>query len=136
MNMNWNWNQYKAAGKHVASYAAGGVTMALAWGLISPNDASQMTEGISTIVSGIEQLAKGVGMLAGVIIPIYTAWRAAHNASPNEQAKSVAANVDQITDKTAKLAVINTVGEMPEVKKIVTTENVALNTASAKVVTQ
>lgn len=138
--IDWDWGQYKAAGRNVASYAAGGVTVALAWGLVSANDASQLQEGISTIASGAEQMAKGIGMVAGVLVPMYTAWRAAHSASPKAQAKAV---VDNLADPHAPQAIastddrnklINAVSMMPEVKQIVATTDVALSTPSAKVV--
>jgi hypothetical protein len=132
--MNWNWNQYKAYGRNVLSYTAGATTVAVAWGLLSQTDASAITEDMNAIYNGLMEIAKGVTGLVSIAVPLYTGWRAAHSASPNEQAKSVAANVNQVTDG-ARLAVINSVGNMPEVQKVVATLNVARNTESTKVVT-
>lgn len=112
--MDFNWNQYKAAGRHALSYAAGAVTAAAAIGLISQGDSTSLLSGLNQIVSGLEGIAKGVGVMAGVLVPIYTALKAAHSASPQEQIKTVAA--------------------MPEVKGIVVTAAVAEATPSEKVV--
>ncbi len=84
--MNWNWNQWKAAGKHAASYAAGGVTVAVIFGLINSNQAADANADINFIVEGIKSIAKGIAGLLAIITPIYTAWRAANNASPVNQA--------------------------------------------------
>lgn len=141
---NWTWAQSKAAGRNVASYAAGGVTVALAWGLVSQTDAATLTEAIGHIVDGTTELAKGVGMIAGVVVPIYTAWRAAHSSSPKEQIKSVVENLSDtqaaqaanaIADPTGRNKLINAVATMPEVKQVVATTEVAQNTPSSKVVT-
>lgn len=83
---NWNWNSYKAAGKHVASYAAGGVTVAVATGLLNSTQGADATADINLIVSGIESLAKGIVGIAALLIPLYTMWKAAQNASPVGQA--------------------------------------------------
>lgn len=112
--MDFNWNQYKAAGRHALSYGAGAVTAAAAIGLISQGDSTSLLSGLNQIASGLEGVAKGVGVLGGVLVPIYTALKAAHSASPQEQIKTVAA--------------------MPEVKGIVTTVAVAEATPSDKVV--
>lgn len=141
--VNWNWNQYKAAGKHVASYAAGAVSVALAWGLVSQTDASNLSEAITHITDGFEQLAKGIGMIAGVVVPIYTAWRSAKNASPQSQINSVVQNlsapeatqvINAIADPAGRNKLINAVAAMPEVKQVVATPSVARSTDSEKVV--
>jgi hypothetical protein len=111
--MNWDWDQYKAAGKHVASYAAGGLTVAVAMGLLTSSQSADANADINSIVDGLQSVLKGVAGLIAVATPIYTAWMAAHNASPQVKLNSVAA--------------------MPEVKKIITTPEVADATPSAKV---
>lgn len=84
--MNWNWNSYKAAGKHVASYAAGGVTVAIAFGLLNANQGADVNTAVNSIVDGLESIIKGVSLLIAIATPIYTTWRAANNASPVGQA--------------------------------------------------
>lgn len=109
-----NWNQYKAIGRHALSYSAGAVTAAAAIGLLSQGDAGSLTNGLNQIADGLAGVAKGVGVIAGVLAPLYAAYKAAHSASPQEQIKTVAA--------------------MPEVKGIVTTAAVAASSPSDKVV--
>lgn len=87
----WTMPQWQAAGKHVLSYAAGATTAAVALHLLSPTDAAGISENLNTIWEGIMTVAKGVAGLAAIIVPIYTSLRAAHNASPTEQVKHVAA---------------------------------------------
>lgn len=87
--MDITWNQIKAGGKHVASYVAGGVTVAVAMGLFTKGQGGEITDNINSISSGIESIAKGIGGLIAVVTPIYTTWRAAHNASPVMQAQSL-----------------------------------------------
>jgi hypothetical protein len=100
-----NWNQYKAAGRHALSYAAGAVTAAAFMGLISQSDSTSLMAGLNQIASGLTSVVQGIGVIAGVLAPIYAAYKAAHSASAQEQIKTVAA--------------------MPEVKGIVTTPAVA-----------
>lgn len=87
--LNWNWNQYKAAGRHVASYAAGGVSVAVALHLLSPAQGSDIAENIGTITDGLMKVATGIGGLIAVLAPIYTAFKAAHSASPVQEAKAL-----------------------------------------------
>lgn len=91
--LQWNWNQYKAAGKHVASYAAGGVTVAVGLHFLSPSQGGDIGGDINLIVDGVEKIATGVAGIVAVIAPIYTALRAAKNASPTSQASSLAQEV-------------------------------------------
>lgn len=131
--MNFNLNSLYAAGRHAASFMAGMISVALAWGLVSQTDAANLTEAITHITNGVSELAKAVGIIASVMVPIYTAWRAASKATPNEQAKSAAHNIEQVTNG-ARLTMINAVGTMPEVKQVVATPSVAVATPSEKVV--
>lgn len=112
--VNLTWGQYKAAGRHALSYAAGAVTGLAAMGLISQSDSTDLMAGLNQIADGLETIAKGIGVLAGVLVPLYTTYKAAHSASPQEQLKTVAA--------------------MPEVKGIVATPALAAETPSDKVV--
>lgn len=108
------WAQYKSIGRHVASYAAGGITAAVGLHFLSPAQGADVQNSVNQIMTGIENISDGVIGLLAVVTPIYTAWRAAHSASPQEQ--------------------INTVAAMPEVKSIQTTPALAAATPSEKVV--
>lgn len=144
--INWNLNQYKAAGKHVVSYAAGAVSIALAFKFLTPADASQITTSISTISDGFVKMAEGVTALIAVLAPFYTAFKAANNASPQSQGASLAATAtaapsQKTTDaKVALLSAVATVEEKsPDVTlqgKIITSPEVAGLVPSNKVVSQ
>lgn len=141
--MPWNPSQYAAASKHALSFAAGGIAVAATWGLLSAPDATIITEGINDISNGLIQVAKGVAAIAGVAGSLWAAFRAAHNASPTEQMKSVVTNLSapQVTqaaiaveDPGGRAKLINAVSEMPEVKAVIATPAVAQSTPSDKVV--
>ena len=141
--MNLNWNQEKAIGRHVLSYAAGAATAASVMGLISQGDSNTLLSGLNDIANGLEQLTKGVVAIVGVLAPIYAAVKAAHSSSPQEQIKAVVTNLsapqvtqaaDAIADPGGRAKLISAVAEMPEVKGIVATSAVAKATDSDKVV--
>ena len=117
---NWDWIQSKAAGKNILSYAAGLATMAAAWGLISAHDATVLQEGVSDIYNGLVMAGKGFVAVAGVLIPIYTAWKAAHNASQASRITSVAEIAKDPTQPAApeaKVALLTAASSMPEIKQ-------------------
>lgn len=82
-------SQVFAAGRHAFSFGAGVIATAAMWGLVSQTDSATLSEALTHLGNGASEMAKGVTAIIGVIIPLYTAWRAAHNASPAEQVKSV-----------------------------------------------
>lgn len=101
----WNWNQYKAAGKHVASVVAGAVGMAVALHFITPQQATDVNGNLTSIFTGLQQVATGIAGISAVVVPIYTAWRAAHNASPTVQAQSLVATANNTSaPEQAKIA--------------------------------
>lgn len=144
--INWNWTQTKAAGRNAASYAAGGVTMLVALHYISPGQGESLGTDINLITDGLAKIATGVAGISAILLPIYTAWRAAHQSSPSEQVKSVITNLSapQITqaanavaDPASRNNLIEAVADMPEVKKIIPVDpKVANEIPSPKVVTQ
>lgn len=99
--ISWNWNQYKAAGKHVASYAAGGVTVAVALHFLSDSQGADLGTNINLVVDGAGKVATGIAGIFGVLWPIYNALRAAHNASPTMLASSLAKEVPNTIIVTA-----------------------------------
>lgn len=144
--VNWNWTQYKAAGRNVASYAAGGVTVAVAFHFLTPAQGGDVTQNLNLIADGVVKIATGIGGLVAVLTPVYTAIKAARNASPSAQVTSVVANLSapQITqaanavaDPTSRSKLIEAVADMPEVKKIIPVDPaLALATVSPKVSAQ
>lgn len=113
----WNWNSYKAAGKHVASYIAGGVSIAVTFHFISPTDASGITENLNSIYDGVVKIGTGIAGLAAILTPIYTALKAAHNASPVGQATGL-----------VQAAPGTTIVTTPEIAAAVPSNNVVSNT--------
>lgn len=91
--LSWNWNQAKAGGKHVISAIGGAVAMAVTFHLISADQASSITADIGLISDGVVKVCTGVAGLLGVLAPIYSAFRAAHNASPTMQAANLVKEV-------------------------------------------
>lgn len=91
--MNLTWDQYKAAGRHVASYAAGGVTVAVTMGLLTNGQGADLNSALSSIVDGVGHITAGLVTIAGIVTPFYTAWRSSHSANPSIQAASITASV-------------------------------------------
>lgn len=141
--MQFTWNQAKAVGKHAASYLAGAVSFAVVTGVLSAPDGAGITENMNTIGDGLAQVGKGLAGLAAILTPIYTAWRAAHNASPTAQTAAVVATLEAaktspvaatVLEQADRNKLISAVGDMPEVKRILADPEVAQATPSAKVV--
>lgn len=86
----WNWGQWEAAGRHGLTYLAGGLSVLVAWGLLAQGDSTVIMTALNEILDGSAKVVKGLGGLAAVLIPIYTALKAAKKSSPPEQVKSVA----------------------------------------------
>lgn len=142
----WNWNQLKASGKHWGSYLAGGLTVAVAFHLLTPAQSADLTSNVDSIVTSLEKIVTAIAAIAGIITPIYTSFRAANNASPSSQVKSVLQNLsapeitqaaNAVADPTSRNKLIQAVAEMPEVK-IIDLKNPAMAEAnpSPKVVSQ
>lgn len=140
---NWTWDQYNAAAKVALGYVGGAVSVGAAWGIVSQNDATGIVSNLNLIVHGLGEVAAGVAGLAATGGALYTGWRGIVKSSPNEQMHSVVTNleapkvaqaVQAVEDPSARNKLINAVGEMPEVKKIVADSDVALGTNSPKVV--
>jgi hypothetical protein len=138
-----NWNQYKAAGRNVASYAAGGVTVAVFFGWLSAKDGTSITQDINLITTGMGQVLEGIAGLIAVLTPIYTMWRASIAASPSTQVKEVVKNLsasqitqaaNEVADPGSRAKLIEAVADMPEVKRIVSASpQVARSISSEKV---
>lgn len=132
------WNEAKAAGKHLASYAAGGVTVAVAWGLLSTTSGADINADINLIADGTKKVVEGTAGIIAVLTPIYTAWRAAHNASPDQQQAAVAARPDRMVvaiDPAKPAEAAMRVASLPEIKAVITNPEVAAATPQiAKIV--
>jgi len=144
--LNWNWAQSKAAGRNAASYVAGGITMLIAMHYLSPGPGEDLTADINILTNALTKLATALAGIAAILLPVYTAWRAASSASPSEQVKSVITNLsasditqaaNAVADPNSRRNLIEAVAEMPEVKKVVPVDpRDASAISSAKVTTQ
>ncbi len=144
--LNWNWSQAKAAGRNAASYAAGGVTVLVAMHYISPTQGTDITTNINLLLDGATKVATAIAGLSAILLPVYTAWRAANSASPSNQVKNVitelsASDITQaanaVADPKSRQNLIEAVADMPEVKKIVSSDpKIAQAIPSPKVTTQ
>jgi hypothetical protein len=120
----WNWTQYKASGRHVASFAAGLIGGAAALHFITPQQATDVNGDITALFTGLEQVATSIAGLIAICVPIYTAFKAAHSASPTMEAKSlVAAEPKTIIVTTPEIAAAT-----PEVSNIVSNTDVKVTT--------
>lgn len=141
--LNWNWNEKAAAGRHLLSYAAGGLTVLAGWHFLSPQDASAIGDSLNTIWDGLIKVGTGVATLLGTLIPIYTALTAKKSAEPASQIKSVVTNLsapqatqamNAIADPEGRNKLIAAVSKMDEVRAIVVPESLAGAVPSEKVV--
>jgi X-X-X-Leu-X-X-Gly heptad repeat protein len=91
-----------AAGRHAVSYTAGAVTgvaglllFATATHIISADQSSQITSGLTNVASGTKAIVDGIGTLAGGIMTLLSVasgiW-AAFSASSSSQAASIISN--------------------------------------------
>ena len=145
--MTWNWNQYAAAGTHIARAAAGAVGLAVVWHFVSPEQGANVTQNINDVVSGLEQAAKGFAGLIAAATLVYTSLKSASNASPASQVASVKAAdpaaliqavqaVSPATLRDAGAAQSDAVAAQSDVKAVVVTSKaVADASPSAKVTT-
>lgn len=77
-----------AFGRHVLSFALGGIAAAAALHVIAPSDAATITGAVNQIASGVSSLLAGVSTLVAVGTGLYAAW----TASSKSQISAVAAN--------------------------------------------
>ena len=86
--MQINTAQVAAFGRHILSFALGGVAAAAALHVVGANDAATITGAINQIASGVSSLVAGVSTLIAVVTGLYAAW----TASSKSQLSAVAAN--------------------------------------------
>ena len=84
-----NSAQVTALGRHVVSYAMGGVTALAAMNLISAGDATTVANSITQISSGAAQIAAGLAPLITLMSGLWAAYTASHG----QQVAAVAAAV-------------------------------------------
>lgn len=110
-------DQVNAALRHAATFGAGAATVLIGFGAISADNAHAAVAAINQVVDGISQATGGVFKLVVILGPIVgtiSARFAMKSASPQAQINAVAAN--------------------PDVSKVVTTQAIASEAPSEKVV--
>jgi tetrahydromethanopterin S-methyltransferase subunit D len=102
MNVNVNLAQSIAFGRHVLTFAMGGVTVAAALHVINANDAANASQAISDIGTGLAKVIAGLTTLIGLVSAFYAAW----SASPFSQLLAVSENpsVEKVVVTTSALA--------------------------------
>jgi len=129
----FDWNQYLAVGRHLASYAAGGVTVAVAFGLLSQKGATDLNADIELITSGTQKIVEGIVGIIGILTPIYTSLCAAKRAGAAAQQASVANMPDRMVlkvDPSQKPEAALAAARLPQVQTVITTAAVAAATPS------
>lgn len=79
-------SQYISFGRHVISYAMGGITMFAALHLISGGDATNLTSALNQLSHGAAEVITALGTIIATVSGIYAAW----SASPLSQLLAVA----------------------------------------------
>jgi hypothetical protein len=100
MNMP-NQGQVYAAGRHVLTFAMGGVAFAAALHIVSEGDIATISKSISQISDGVAQIAAGLAPLIALASALYASWSASHKSQ-------VAAVTAGVADGTIKNVVILT----------------------------
>jgi hypothetical protein len=119
-------DQVLAAGRHVVSYAMGGVSMFAALHLITGGDAQSAANALNTIGHGFSEIVAGVATLATVATGAYAAFSANPLVQLLRGSKAVAADpAKQIQLQTAtvdqKAALVSVTDKLPEVAGVGTT---------------
>lgn len=127
-------NQVVAAGRHLLTFAAGGIATAAALHAISPADATSATNALTQIGTGLASLIAGITTLIGVASGAYAAW----SASPFSQifaVKKIATETSTTVagaqiSRDAQVALVNAAAAVPGTEKVVN-PTLALDPATA-----
>lgn len=118
--------------RHVYT-GVGVATMVLVAVGLQQGDATALGNAVHQIGDGIASIAAGISAVVAVVSPLYAAWtatKAARIAAVGALPNTVV--VTSSSQNVAKLAA--NIATMPEVRNVISTPEVAANTASEKVV--
>ena len=73
-------SQVLAIGRHVVSYAMGGVTVLGVMHIVSASDVATLTTSIDQISQGVALIAAGLGPIIGIISALWSAYTASSKA--------------------------------------------------------
>lgn len=79
--------QVAAFGRHVLTFAAGGVTFASTLHIISADQATTISTSLGHIANGFNELAAGIGPLVAMASGLYAAWSASNKSRVQSVAK-------------------------------------------------
>lgn len=116
----WNGNQIIAFGRHVMTFIAGMLTLAVTFGYVTADQASELKASFNTIIQSVGTIATALGPIVALI----SAYFASRSASPANQLKAVAAN-----EAVAKIEVKDpvVVGAIPSDKVVMAPEGNGAN---------
>lgn len=80
-----NSSQVAAFGRHIATYAAGGITAVAVLHIVNAGDAATLSDSLSKISTGVAEIASGLAP----IIALVSAWYATWSASRKSQIAAV-----------------------------------------------
>ena len=81
-------NQVIAFGRHVMTFVAGMITLAVTFGYVTPDQATELKNSFNTIIQSVGTIATALGPIVAMV----SAYFASKAASPASQLKAVAAN--------------------------------------------
>ena len=81
-------NQVIAFGRHVMTFVTGMITLAVTFGYVTPDQATELKNSFNTIIQSVGTIANALGPIVFLI----SGYFASRSASPANQLKAVAAN--------------------------------------------
>lgn len=75
-----NADQIKAAGRHVLTFAMGGVSFLATLHVISDTDATTVSASVTQISHGVAEIAAGLAPLIAMASAAWSAWSASHKS--------------------------------------------------------
>lgn len=129
--------EWESVRRHIMTGVSSAIAGATAMGFLTGVDATSLTQGVSMISDGAAQIGQGLVLIGGVVMPVYVAWRAKRNASPQAQIAAVAEQPDRIVvkvDPAHSAAATMKVAELAQVQEVVTSNEDAKAIPVTKVV--
>lgn len=115
----WTWDQWKAFGRHIGTYAGGIITGAVTLHLIAGADGATLLQAIKDISEGLGKVAAGVAAIIGVVGPLYTSIKSSRSAAPEAQAAQTVKNLEAGVPLNGKRdQLIAAVAAQPDVAKV------------------
>lgn len=75
-----NQMQVAAFGRHVATYAAGGITAVAVLHIVNAGDAATLSDSLGKISTGVAEIASGLAPIIALVSGWYAAWSASRKS--------------------------------------------------------